>query len=96
MLKGHFNDTAAEDASASDERMMKTMKNEDDEMRAEYDFRGGVRGKYYERCEEGTTVVLLESDLAKIFETRLQSTERCACISQSTVNPPPAHQRKAR
>ena len=28
-------------------------------MRAEYDIRGGVRGKYYERYRQGTTVVLL-------------------------------------
>lgn len=38
-----------------------------DEMRPEYDLRGGVRGKYYERYQQGTNVVLLEPDLAKIF-----------------------------
>ena len=26
-----------------------------EEMRAEYDIRGGVRGKYYERYRQGTT-----------------------------------------
>jgi hypothetical protein len=39
----------------------------DDEMRAEYDLRGGVRGKYYQRYKEGTNVVLLEPDLARVF-----------------------------
>ena len=39
----------------------------DDEMRPEYDLRGGVRGKYYERYKQGTNVVLLEPDLAKVF-----------------------------
>lgn len=39
----------------------------DDEMRPEYDLRGGVRGKYYERYRQGTNVVLLEPDMAKIF-----------------------------
>jgi hypothetical protein len=39
----------------------------DDEMRQEYDLRGGVRGKYYERYRHGTNVVLLEPDMAKIF-----------------------------
>ena len=39
----------------------------DDEMRAEYDLRGGVRGKYYERYREGTNVVLLDPDVAKVF-----------------------------
>lgn len=38
-----------------------------DEMRPEYDLRGGVRGKYYERYKQGTNVVLLEPDLAKLF-----------------------------
>ena len=38
----------------------------DDEMRPEYDLRGGIRGKYYERYKEGTNVVLLEPDMAKI------------------------------
>jgi hypothetical protein len=36
-------------------------------MRTEYDLRGGVRGKYYERYKQGTNVVLLEHDLAKVF-----------------------------
>ena len=36
-------------------------------MRDEYDIRGGVRGKYYERYRQGTNVVLLEEDVAAIF-----------------------------
>ena len=39
----------------------------DDDMRAEYDLRGGVRGNCYERYKEGTNVVLLEPDVAKVF-----------------------------
>jgi len=42
-------------------------KPEDDEMRPEYDLRGGVRGKYYERAKKGTNVVLLEPDIAEVF-----------------------------
>jgi hypothetical protein len=38
-----------------------------DEMRAEYDFSKGVRGKYYQRYRQGTNLVLLEPDLAKVF-----------------------------
>lgn len=37
------------------------------EMRGEYDVRGGVRGKYYERFHQGTNVVLLEPDVAAVF-----------------------------
>ena len=36
-----------------------------DELRAEYDFSKGVRGKYYQRYRQGTNLVLLESDLAE-------------------------------
>jgi len=46
---------------------MKKDETHDDEMRAEYDLRGGVRGKYYERYREGTNIVLLDADVAKIF-----------------------------
>lgn len=48
--------------------MNKAMKNDADDMRPEYDLRGGVRGKYYERYRQGTNVVLLEPDLAKVFK----------------------------
>ncbi len=36
-------------------------------MRAEYDFSGGVRGKYVDRYRRGTNVVLLEPELAHAF-----------------------------
>ena len=36
-------------------------------MRAEYDFRGGVRGKYVERYRSGTNVALLDPELAEAF-----------------------------
>jgi hypothetical protein len=39
----------------------------DDEMRTEYDFSGGVRGKYYETYQQATNVVVLEPDMAEIF-----------------------------
>lgn len=39
----------------------------DKQMRAEYDIRGGVRGKYYERYRQGTNVVVLEPDIAAVF-----------------------------
>jgi len=38
-----------------------------DEILPEYDFRGGVRGKYAERYAEGTNVVLLDPDVAAAF-----------------------------
>ena len=37
------------------------------EMQDEYDFTGGVRGKYARRYRQGTNVVVLEPDVAKVF-----------------------------
>src|SRR3989442_1258842 len=39
----------------------------EDDMLPEYDFTGAVRGKYYERYRQGTNVVLLDPDVAKVF-----------------------------
>ena len=39
----------------------------DDEMRSEYDFSRGVRGKHYQAYQAGTNVVLLEPDIAAVF-----------------------------
>ena len=36
-------------------------------IREEYDFTRGARGKYSKRFAQGTNVVVLESDVAKIF-----------------------------
>jgi hypothetical protein len=36
-------------------------------MKAEYDFSGGIRGKYADRYYLGTNVVLLEQDVAAAF-----------------------------
>ena len=41
----------------------------DDEMRDEYDFTGGVRGKYAARYAQGTNIVVLDRDVAEIFPT---------------------------
>lgn len=39
----------------------------DDEMRPEYDFSGGVRGKYYEEFTKSSNVVILDDDVAEVF-----------------------------
>jgi len=36
-------------------------------MRREYDFSGGVRGKYAKRYAEGTNVVVIDPDVAEYF-----------------------------
>ena len=38
-----------------------------DELREEYDFSQGVRGKYAARYSEGTNLVILDPDVAEAF-----------------------------
>jgi hypothetical protein len=40
---------------------------ENDQMRHEYDFSSGIRGKYLPRLAKGTNVVVLDRDMAKVF-----------------------------
>ncbi len=37
------------------------------EMLDDYDFSGGVRGKYVERFAQGSTMVVLSPDVAEVF-----------------------------
>lgn len=50
--------------------MMK--KDKEDEMLDEYDFTGGVRGKYVDRVANRKNVIVLEPDVAEVF-TDLES-----------------------
>jgi hypothetical protein len=46
------------------------VRNASDDLRPEYDLgklKGGVRGKHYERATAGTTLVLLDRDVAEAF-----------------------------
>jgi hypothetical protein len=45
---------------------MKRMPNDPD-MLEEYDFSKGIQGKYAKRYAEGTNVVIIEPDVAKVF-----------------------------
>ncbi|MEG4320345.1 MULTISPECIES: hypothetical protein [unclassified Microcoleus] len=38
-----------------------------DDMKPEYDFSGGVRGKYYQAYTKSSNVVILDPDVAEIF-----------------------------
>ncbi len=46
---------------------MNKKQNEETEMLDEYDFSGGVRGKYVDRILSRKNVVILEPDVAEIF-----------------------------
>ena len=58
-------------AAASGASMKKTRSRvrEVDTMGAEYDFSGGVRGKYAKRYAQGSNIVVLGPDVAKAFPT---------------------------
>ena len=48
--------------------MKKTMASRiERDMLDEYDFSGGVRGKYAQRYREGTNIVRLDDDVAELF-----------------------------
>ena len=47
---------------------MKTEDDNSDDMRAEYDFSKGVRGKYADRFSEGSNVIVLDPDVANLFK----------------------------
>ncbi|MBU2568535.1 MAG: hypothetical protein KJ725_00615 [Gammaproteobacteria bacterium] len=39
-----------------------------DEMRTEYDFSKGVRGKHHKSYRQGSNVIFLDKDVAKVFK----------------------------
>ncbi len=47
---------------------MNKKQNEDVEMLDEYDFSGGVRGKYIDRLMKNKNIIVLESDVAEVFK----------------------------
>jgi hypothetical protein len=61
---------------------MKKETRRDDEMRAQYDFTGGIRGKYARRYAEGTNVVVLDPDVARLFPNREAVNETLRAVAQ--------------
>lgn len=60
------------------------------EIRPEYDFSGGVRGKYYERARKASNVVVLEPDIAERFrdsESVNQALRMLISIAEQSVHP---------
>ncbi|MGD1865584.1 MAG: hypothetical protein ACFB0D_13615 [Phormidesmis sp.] len=60
----------------------------DDEMHPEYDFSGGIRGKYYEAYTQASNVVVLDPDVVEIFRDSVSVNEALrllAKIAKSTA-----------
>jgi aminoglycoside phosphotransferase (APT) family kinase protein len=73
-------------------------KSADDDMRAEYDFSAAVRGKYYERYQASTNVVVLDPDVSKVFpnaEAVNQALRVLASVARARV-PVPKRRSKAK
>ena len=69
---------------------------ESDGMRAEYDFRSGVRGKYAKRYAEGTNIVLLEPDVAEAFpDSRAVNAALRKLMRAETTRPQRAPRRRS-
>src|SRR5687767_1959921 len=70
-------------------RTKNVTQNDSDDLRPEYDLsqlKGGVRGKYFKRATAGTTLVLLEPDVAEAFpdaKTVNQALRALAKIAQT-------------
>jgi hypothetical protein len=52
------------------------------EMRAEYDFSGGERGKYAKRFAEGTNIIILDPDVAELFPDSKTVNEALRALSK--------------
>jgi hypothetical protein len=61
---------------------MKKIKISETAMRPEYDFRGGVRGKYAKRFSEGSNLIILDPDVATIFPDSKSVNDALRAIAQ--------------
>ena len=64
------------------------MSNEDDrvpepDMKPEYDFSQGVRGKYAARFAEGSNVIVLDPDVAEVFSDARAVNEALRLLARS-------------
>jgi hypothetical protein len=55
---------------------------DDDEMLPEYDFSGGVRGKYYEAYQKSSNVVVLDPDVAEVFHDSVSVNEALRLLTR--------------
>ena len=62
---------------------MKAETNDSDDMREEYDFSGGVRGKYAAKFAEGSNVVVLDPDVASLFKDSASVNDALRTLAES-------------
>ena len=61
--------------------MKKEPKTVKEEMLDEYDFSGGVRGKYTQQFQDGSNIIVLSPDVAEAFpnNSKICQLRRCGC-----------------
>jgi len=66
-------------------------------MKQEYDFSGGVRGKYFKRYQAGSNVVVLEPEIAEYFTNSASVNEALRALMRAAGhNKSPLRTRKPR
>ena len=65
-------------------------------MRPEYDFTGGVRGKFFNEYQKGTNVVLLDPDVAEVFPDSTSVNEALRALARIVKKQTKRSQRKSR
>ena len=67
--------------------MSKKPESDAPEMRDEYDFSEGTRGKYAARFEQGSNVVVLDPDVAEVFSDPQAVNDALRILAQSAHTP---------
>ena len=73
----------------------KDKKENNDRMRAEYDFAsmsGGVQGKYVDRLKAATNLVRLDSDVAAVFKDESSVNNALRTLIDVAKNQVPVHE----
>jgi hypothetical protein len=65
--------------------------NTTDDMCAEYDFSEAVQGKHHEAYKEGTNIVLLEPDIARVFRDSASVNRALRLLIQIAHDQTPKH-----
>lgn len=60
----------------------------DDEMRPEYDFSEGVRGKYYNAFMQSNNVIILDPDVAEVFRDSASVNEALRLLAKIAKSVP--------
>jgi hypothetical protein len=58
------------------------MKSKNDDLKTEYNFSNGVRGKYVSRLAKGANVAVLDSDVASIFPDSASVNDALRALAQ--------------